>query len=98
MYERFLKAGYSYKTLPESSFREHYSNLEAVTDVLSPSSPAAIIANDSIVVTGNELLNTFDRLEVAEFSAESLVLGSSLGNLVPIGDEEIEELRDKFLS
>jgi malonate-semialdehyde dehydrogenase (acetylating)/methylmalonate-semialdehyde dehydrogenase len=36
-------------------------------------------------------------LEVAEFSARSLVLGQSLGELVPINDAQVEELRDRFL-
>jgi L-fuculose-phosphate aldolase len=32
-------------------------------------------------VTGVKLLNTFDYLEVAEFSANSLVMASSIGSL-----------------
>jgi L-fuculose-phosphate aldolase len=42
------------------------------------------------------LLQTFDRLEVAEFSAKSLVLSSSLGKVVPISNEQVEELRMAF--
>jgi len=36
-------------------------------------------------------------LEVAEFSAKSLTLGASLGKLVPINSDEIEDLRKKFI-
>jgi L-fuculose-phosphate aldolase len=50
------------------------------------------------LVTGDKLLGTFDRLEVAEFSAKSLTMGASLGNLVPINPGQVEELRKKFLS
>ena len=57
-----------------------------------------IIKNDSIIVTGDKLLQTFDRLEVAEFSARSLIMGHPLGALVPINDDQIEDLRKKFLS
>ena len=42
------------------------------------------------------LLQTFDRLEVAEFSANSLVMAASIGPLKPMGDEEIDELRRVF--
>ncbi|WP_400077582.1 class II aldolase/adducin family protein [Winogradskyella sp. R77965] len=59
---------------------------------------ALIIENDSVIITGDKLLQTFDYLEVAEFSAKSIVLGNSLGELVPINDEQVEDLRKKFLS
>ncbi len=59
--------------------------------------PAVIIRNDSIIVTGDKLLQTFDRLEVAEFSARSLIMGKPLGKLVPISEPQIENLRKKFL-
>ena len=55
-----------------------------------------LIANDGVVVTGDKLINTFDRLEVADFSARSLVMAAPLGNLKPITDKEIEELRVAF--
>jgi len=59
---------------------------------------ALIIENDSVIVTGDKLLQTFDYLEVAEFSAKSIVLGNSLGDMVPINNDQVEELRAKFLS
>ncbi len=59
---------------------------------------ALIIENDSVIITGDKLLQTFDYLEVAEFSAKSIVLGHSLGKMVPINDEQVEDLRKKFLS
>ena len=58
--------------------------------------PFVMLENDSVVVTGDQLINTFDRLEVADFSARSLILAAPLGKLNPITDEEIEELRVAF--
>ena len=94
------------RTIPESwiflqdvlvvPFGEQYK--EGFENNFTKSSPAIIVQNDSIIVTGDKLLQTFDRLEVAEFSAKSLIMGNPLGELVPIDDEQIEELRDKFLS
>lgn len=55
-----------------------------------------LVENDSVFVTGDKLLNTFDYLEVAEFSANSLVMAQTIGPLKPIGDKEIEELRIAF--
>lgn len=55
-----------------------------------------LVDNDCVFVTGDKLLNTFDYLEVAEFSANSLVMASSIGPLQPMGDKEIDELRVAF--
>ena len=58
--------------------------------------PFVMLENDSVVVTGDRLINTFDRLEVADFSARSLILAAPLGSLKPITDAEIEDLRVAF--
>jgi len=84
--------------VPNVPFGSHFAGSETILDILSESTPAVIINNDSILVTGDKLLGTFDRLEVAEFSAQSLTMGASLGKLVPINPEQVEELRKKFLS
>lgn len=84
--------------IPVIRFGDHFFNRDTISDTLSINAPALIIQNDSIVVTGDRLLNTFDRLEVAEFSAKSLIMGKPLGKLVPIDPNQIEELRKKFLS
>lgn len=71
---------------------------DGFADMFTDSTPAVIVQNDSIIVTGDKLLQTFDRLEVAEMSAKSLVMGNPLGKLVPINVEQIEHLREEFLS
>lgn len=68
------------------------------SEIVDNCSTALIIKNDSVIITGDKLLQTFDYLEVAEFSAKSIVLGNSLGEMVPINDDEVEDLRKKFLS
>lgn len=68
------------------------------SQIIDDCTTALIIENDSVIVTGDKLLQTFDYLEVAEFSAKSIVLGNSLGNMVPINDDQVEELRQKFLT
>ncbi|AUS06344.1 class II aldolase/adducin family protein [Pseudotamlana carrageenivorans] len=68
------------------------------TEIVDNCATAVIIENDSVIITGDKLLQTFDYLEVAEFSAKSIVLGNSLGEMVPINDDQVEDLRKKFLS
>lgn len=83
--------------VPNVPFGSHFAGNETILKLLSANTPAVIINNDSVLVTGDKLLNTFDRLEVAEFSAKSLTMGASLGKLVPINEEQVEALRKKFL-
>lgn len=84
--------------IPVIRFGDHFFNRHTVPDTISINAPALIIQNDSIVVTGDRLLNTFDRLEVAEFSAKSLIMGKPLGDIITIDSNQIEELRKKFLA
>ena len=76
----------------------HHFKQSNNSEIVDNCSTAVIIENDSVIVTGDKLLQTFDYLEVAEFSAKSIVLGTSLGNMVPISDEQVEDLRKKFLA
>jgi len=84
--------------IPNVPFGSHFAGEETILSTLGENTPAVIINNDSVLVTGDKLLGTFDKLEVAEFSAKSLTMGASLGKLVPINQEQIEDLRKKFLS
>ena len=84
--------------IPMVDFGQQFDATEEMAKMFTPDTPAVIIKNDSIIVTGDKLLQTFDRLEVAEFSARSLIMGHPLGELVPINDDQIEDLRKKFLS
>ena len=84
--------------VPNVPFGSHFKGRETILKLISKNVPAVIIENDSVIVTGDKLLQTFDRLEVAEFSAMSLTMGVPVGELQPIGDKEVEDLRKKFLS
>jgi L-fuculose-phosphate aldolase len=63
---------------------------------LSPQRPALICENECVIVTGTSLLSAFDRLEVAEFSARSIIGSARLGPIVHIGGPDIEDLRAAF--
>ena len=47
-------------------------------------------------MTGDSLLNAFDRLEVAEYSAKAIIASRQLGEVVAINDEEIDEIEEAF--
>jgi len=83
------------KDIPLVKFGTQFEDNRQIVEILKIV-PAVLLANDSIVVTGDELLQTFDRLEDAEFSAKSLVMAASIGTLSPISDKEVEALRIAF--
>ncbi len=98
---------FNVRTIPESwvflqdvisvPFGSQFGDFNDILNILSENRPAVIIENDAALITGDTLLQTFDRLEIAEFSARSLIMGASLGRMIPINDEQVEELRRKFL-
>jgi L-fuculose-phosphate aldolase len=83
------------KDVPTIPFGTLYTNVDKVA-ALFETNRAALVENDCVFVTGDKLINTFDYLEVAEFSAHSLVMAAAVGPLRPIGSAEIEELRIAF--
>jgi len=73
-----------------------YSQYAAVTEAISPATPNVLIRNEALIVTGSSLLQAFDRLEVAEYTAESVLMARALGPVVAIGAEEIKDLERAF--
>ncbi len=84
------------RDIPIIPFKMLYTAPEKVAEVVSPSSPVILVQNDCVLVAGSSILNAFDRLEVAEFSAKSLIDTAAIGSLVPIGDEGIKDLEVAF--
>jgi L-fuculose-phosphate aldolase len=95
------------RTIPESwiflkdinqlEFGHQYKSANDIPNYISKEKPAILISNECVLVVGDGILQTFDYLEVAEFSAKSLVMSSSIGKMVPINDEQTEELRKAFI-
>jgi L-fuculose-phosphate aldolase len=84
------------RSVPLLPFGANILKPEDVAETLSPKTPLAMIANDCVIVTGTSLLQAFDRLEVAEFSAKALLATKAIGELVLIGDDEIRQLEETF--
>ena len=90
------------KTIPESyvvlrdvpllPYGQPYLAPAEVSARLSKRTPVLFIRNDTVLTTGASIHQAFDRLEVADFTAFSLINTLPLGELVPIGEQEIAEL------
>jgi len=84
------------RKIPVLEFGTNIRNPGKLTEALSEASPLVMIENDCIIVSGTSLLQAFDRLEVAEFSAKAVIAARSIGTLVPINDREVAELHRVF--
>ena len=77
-------------------FHTFYQDRKEVARIVSTHKPVAIVQNDSVLTVGTDILGTFDRLEVVEFSAKSLIAAQSIGSVVPISPAEIDLIDTTF--
>ena len=96
------------RTIPESYLllrdvaRVHYGMQfrapEELARQVSMRTPVALLENDGVLVVGSSVLEAFDRLEVLESTAEALINSRLLGEVAPMSDEVIDDLKRAFAS
>ncbi len=99
-------ASFDPRTIPESyillrdikkvPYEMVYTDYDAMAKKFGPAHPALMIENDSVIVTGNSLLQAFDRLEVMEATAHSIINSTNIGQIVHIKNQEVEDLKVAF--
>lgn len=67
-----------------------------LAELFGENTPIVLIENDGILVTGQSMLQAFDRLEVTENSAMAMVMARSLGEMIPIDEKGLEEIQAGF--
>ena len=58
--------------------------------------PVIIVENECAVVTGANMLKAFDRLEVLDYSARSVIATKDIAPLVRISDQEVHDIEVAF--
>jgi len=94
------------RTIPESyvvlrdvqrvPYGVQYQHTGSIADFVTAASPAAILENDGVLVTGSSVLDAFDRLEVLECTAEAVINAHAIGRVAAMPDSVIHELREAF--
>lgn len=94
------------RTIPESyvflrdvkrvPYGLQYGNEPELAQYVSSANPAALLENDGVIVTGRNVLDAFDRLEVLEATAEALINASAIGTVASMPNSVIDELRHAF--
>jgi L-fuculose-phosphate aldolase len=80
------------KRLPYAAIGDY----DLIADALTTSCPVTIIDNEGIIAIGKNTLKAFDRLEVCDYSARSVLLAKSAANIKPINEEQVKEIDDNF--
>ncbi len=98
------KEGFDPRTIPESyivlrnvqrvPFQSDISKMDL--KVLTKEDPVAMMENYCLIVTGNSLVKAFDRLEVAEYTAKTIVAARNIGKIVNIDQPKIDEIEKAF--
>jgi L-fuculose-phosphate aldolase len=84
------------RRMPLLPYETLYTQPQHIATTLSLNTPVILVKNDCVIVAAQNILQAFDRLEVAEYSARSLIDTAVIGPLVPIGDDELRELEVVF--
>lgn len=84
------------RNIPKLPFGSSFMQQQMTSDILREDTPIAMVENDCVIVTGSSLINAYDRLEVAEFSAKAIIASKVLGDVVIIDDEKVEDLKKAF--
>lgn len=84
------------RDVPRVPYGTQFNAVDQIAAQVSIKRPVVIIKNDCVLTVGTSLLEAFDRLEVAEYTARSLIETANLGELIPIGASEIENIDNKF--
>ncbi len=99
-------AKFDSRTIPESyillrdvkkiPYEKIYDAPDETAKEFGPACPALMIEDECVIVTGDSLLQAFDRLEVMEATAHSIINSVDIGKIIHITDGEIEDLKEAF--
>jgi len=84
------------RDIPAFPYGAQFRDPQRVADAIDIDRPVLLLRNDAILTVGQSVLQAFDRLEIAEFSAKALIDAQALGEFSPLGKQEIAEIKKKF--
>ncbi len=94
------------RTIPESylflrdpnrvAYGTQFGDGQSMAERVSLNQPVLIQENDGVLVVGTSVLDAFDRLEVVESTAEAIINSRPIGEVSPMSDAAIRELRRAF--
>ncbi len=84
------------REMPDFKFSGAYGKAEDLLKKLSPRYPVVLVQNEGVISVGKSPLEAFDRMEVAEFSAQATITAPNLGGMTPINRKQVQDLVKAF--
>lgn len=67
-----------------------------IAKAMATDKPLALVDNAFVVTIGKNITKAFDRMEVTDYSARSIIQACSIANITPINDEQSAEIDRTF--
>ena len=84
------------RALPKMEFGTWQSDPQRVAAYVKENRPVVLFRNDCLLSVGRSEFKSFDRLEVADYTAQSIFDSEMIGSLVPLSARAIKDIEDKF--
>ena len=84
------------RDVPKVAFGAQYTDESKISNMIGERCPVVLLENDALLAVGGSIIQAFDRLEVAEFTARSILQAMPLGKLSTLRDDQVAELRKAF--
>ena len=84
------------RELPKMEFGTWQNDPRKVAGQVRENRPVVLFRNDCLLSVGRSEFKSFDRLEVADYTAQSIFDSEMIGALVPLSKQAIKDIEDKF--
>ena len=84
------------RDMPVISYAEFAADPMCVLQKITPATPVVVVENGCVIAVGKNLTQAFDRLEVADFTANCVLLARRLGKVNPINQAQVDEIIEAF--
>lgn len=84
------------RDMPVLPYGAQFGDEGAISSAITARNPVVILENDAVLATGRTVLEAYDRLEVAEATANALIAAKRLGEFRPIDDAAVAEIEAAF--
>lgn len=84
------------RDMPIVRYGAQFEDEGAISAAITARNPVVILESDAVMATGRSVLEAYDRLEVAEATANALLAARRLGEFSPIDEAAIAEIEAAF--
>jgi L-fuculose-phosphate aldolase len=84
------------RDMPVVPYGAQFEDEGQISKAITARNPVVILENDAVLATGRTVLEAYDRLEVAEATANALLAARRLGDFRPIDDAAVAEIEEAF--